>query len=53
MLEEKTKGFKLECKNDNYTLWIDGKLIIENKDLDYVLSFIEEKENNEKETELW
>lgn len=41
----KEKGIKLELKNENYTLYVDGKFIIESKDLDYVLEYIKDKEN--------
>lgn len=57
MSELKEKGIKLELKNKNYTLYVDGKLIIESKDLDYVLEYIKDKENllNTKTNvaELW
>ena len=39
MSELKEKGIKLELKNENYTLYVDGKFIIESKDLDYVLEY--------------
>lgn len=45
MSELKEKGIKLELKNENYTLYVDGKFIIESKDLDYVLEYIKDKEN--------
>lgn len=44
MSELKEKGIKLELKNENYTLYVDGKFIIESKDLDYVLEYIKDKE---------
>lgn len=57
MSELKEKGIKLELKNENYTLYIDGKFIIESKDLDYVLEYIKDKEtllNTEiNVAELW
>lgn len=57
MSELKEKGIKLELKNENYTLYVDGKFIIESKDLDYVLEYIKDKENllNTKTNvaELW
>ena len=57
MSELKEKGIKLELKNENYTLYIDGKFIIESKDLDYVLEYIKGKEillNTETNVaELW
>lgn len=57
MSELKEKGIKLELKNENYTLYVDGKFIIESKDLDYVLEYIKGKEillNTEiNVAELW
>ena len=57
MSELKEKGIKLELKNENYTLYVDGKFIIESKDLDYVLEYIKDKESllNTKTNvaELW
>ena len=57
MSELKEKGIKLELKNENYTLYVDGKFIIESKDLDYVLEYIKGKEtllNTETNVaELW
>lgn len=57
MSELKEKGIKLELKNENYTLYVDGKFIIESKDLDYVLEYIKDKEillNTETNVaELW
>ena len=57
MSELKEKGIKLELKNEDYTLYVDGKFIIESKDLDYVLEYIKDKENllNTKTNvaELW
>ena len=57
MSELKEKGIKLELKNENYTLYVDGKFIIESKDLDYVLKYIKDKEtllNTEiNVAELW
>lgn len=46
MSELKEKGIKLELKNENYTLYVDGKFIIESKDLDYVLEYIKDKETS-------
>ena len=57
MSELKEKGIKLELKNENYTLYVDGKFIIESKDLDYVLEYIKGKKillNTETNVaELW
>ena len=46
MSKLKEKGIKLELKNENYTLYVDGKFIIESKDLDYVLEYIKDKETS-------
>lgn len=54
MSELKEKGIKLELNYDTYKLFIDGKFIIESKDLDYVLEYVKDEDISESNiVELW
>lgn len=52
-MEIKQKGHKLVFEDGMYKLFIDGNFIIEDEDIDYVLSYFKKEDDNKKKAEVW
>lgn len=51
-MELKEKGNRLTFENGLYKLFINDEFVIEDEDLDYVLSYIKE-DKTDKNLEVW